>query len=131
MAWDDINARHSAVAGATFSTADLYKGVIFNSSGHVILPNTTSDVGQVAGVLYEDTASTDAAGSQAVSYVSEGVTKLRMAASTLSQGDTVAISTGGLGTALAAGFPQFGVIVDGSSGGADRVVSVQIIRGSS
>ena len=38
MAWDRTD-KVSYVAGTTFSTSDLYKGVVINSSGHVVVPD--------------------------------------------------------------------------------------------
>jgi hypothetical protein len=118
----------SRIAGSTFSTGDLYKGVVINSSGHVVVPDTTGNI-LAAGVLYGRTGTTSGAGSEVVPVATAGVVKVRMAASTLSAGDVIGFSTAGLGIAPTTDAYVFGEIVYGSSGTTGRVVSVQVIRG--
>lgn len=113
----------SFVAGATFSTADLYKFLVVNSSGHVVLPNTTGNISPI-GTLYGRTSTTSAAGSQAVPVAIDGVVKVQMAASTLSLGQFIGSSTAGLGIAPTTDAYAWGQIVAGSSGAAGRVNSV-------
>lgn len=114
----------SAVAGATFASTDVYKGLTLNSSGHAVLPDSTDVQGRIIGVLYAQTATTSAAGVEVVPYANGGLMKVRMAASTLSAGDSVGFSTAGLGIAPTTDAPTYGVIQYGSSGAAGRVVSI-------
>lgn len=116
--------KFSAVAGATFSASDLYKGLIVDSSGHVIIPDSSGVEATFIGTLNSFTATTSGAGVEAVTVQWGPVFKLRMAASTLAAGDPVSISTGGLGTASATDTSQVGVILSGSSGAVNRVVTV-------
>ena len=118
----------SRVAGATFSSADLYKFTVVNSSGHAVLPDTTGNI-LPTGTLYGRTSTTSAAGSQAVPIGIGGIVKLQMASSTLSAGNFVASDTGGLGIAPTTDAYTAGQIVSGSSGGAGRIVSVQLFTG--
>lgn len=113
-------------AGATFTSADLYKGVVINSSGDIVLPNTTGDISAV-GTLYEYPNST--VEGHAVVVATDGVIKVRMAASTLAAGDAIGFSTAGLGQAPSTDAYRFGVIVNGSSGAVNRVVSVLVTHG--
>lgn len=128
MAYSESPTVISMVAGATFSTADLYKGLVVNSSGYVTLPDTTGDV-TVIGTLYGVTSTTASTGVQAVPVATAGVVKVQMAASTLAAGGIVAFSTAGLGIAPTTDAYRFGIIVNGSSGAAGRVHSVQVARG--
>jgi len=118
----------SYTAGSTFSTGDLYKGLVLNSSGHVVVPNTTGNVLGV-GTLYGRTSTTSAAGDQSVPVGTDGDIKLQMAASTLSAGNFVGLSTAGLGIAPTTDAYTFGVIKYGSSGAAGRVHTVTRIHG--
>lgn len=118
----------SRVAGATFSSADLYKFTVIDSSGHAVLPNTTGNV-LPTGVLYGRTSTTSAAGTQAIPVATAGIVKLQMASNTLSAGNFVASDTGGLGIAPTTDAYTAGQIVSGSSGGAGRIVSVQLFTG--
>lgn len=127
MAYSEAATQISATAGATFSSADLYKWVVWASSQDrtVVLPNTTGNIVPI-GVLYGRTSTTSAAGTQAVPIAISGVVKLRMAASTLAAGQYVASSTAGLGIAPTTDAYVAGLIVAGSSGAANRVVTVQL-----
>ena len=118
----------SRVAGATFSSGDLYKFTVMNSSGHAVLPDTTGNV-LPTGVLYGRTSTTSSAGSQAVPLAIAGIVKVQMAANTLSAGNFVASDTGGLGIAPTTDAYTAGQIVSGSSGGVGRIVSVQLFTG--
>ena len=118
----------SRVAGATFSSGDLYKFTVMNSSGHAILPNTTGNVLPI-GTLYGRTSTASAAGVQAVPIATAGIVKLQMASNTLSAGNFVASDTGGLGIAPTTDAYTAGQIVSGSSGAAGRIVSVQLFTG--
>jgi len=113
----------SMVAGATFSTADVYKWVVVTTSGEVVLPNTTGNVLPI-GTLYGRTSTTSSTGSQAVPVAVGGVIKVQMASSTQAAGDFVGSSTAGLGITPTTDAYTAGQIVHGSSGGAGRIHSV-------
>lgn len=115
----------SIVAGTTFSSTDKFRGVVVNSSGHAVVPNTTAAQGRVIGTLYTETATTSAAGVEAVNVAYGPVVKVYMAASTLAAGDSISFSTAGLGIAPSTDDLQpWGIILDGSSGAAGRIVTV-------
>lgn len=113
----------SMIAGATFSSGDVYKFVVATASGEVVLPNTTGNVLPL-GVLYGRTQTTGSSGVEAVPVAIDGVMSVRMAASTIAAGDYVGSSTAGVGIAPSSDGYTFGIVVKGSSGGANRVVSV-------
>jgi hypothetical protein len=114
----------SVIAGTTFAESALYTGVTLNATGHAIIPDTTDVTGLVIGTLYGVTSTTNAAGSQAVEIGVGPKIKVQMAASTLAAGDTVGFSTLGLGIAPTTDAAIFGIIQQGSSGGAGRLFTV-------
>ena len=128
MAFSEGADQVSVVAGATFTTADMYKFVVLDSSGHAVLPNTTGNV-LPFGVLYGRTSTTSAAGSQAVPVAVSGVVKVQMAASTLAAGAFIGSSTAGLGIAPTTDAYTAGQILSGSSGGAGHIVSAKLFSG--
>lgn len=117
----------SVIAATTFAATDQFKWVVLDDEGHAILPNTTGNV-LPYGILYgvTQTTSTEA---ESVPVAVGGVAKLRMAASTLSVGDYVGSSTAGLGIAPSTDAYTAGVIKYGSSGSANRIVSVKLFSG--
>lgn len=114
----------TVVAGTTFAVSALYTGVTLNSSGHAVIPNTTDITGTIIGTLYGVTSTTNAAGSQAVQIGIGPKLKVQMASNTLSAGNTVSFSTLGLGIAPTTDAATYGMIEQGSSGGAGRVHTV-------
>jgi hypothetical protein len=124
MAYDGATNKAAFVAGTTFSTGDLYKGVVINSSGHVVVPATTDVSGLVIGTLYSNTATTGGAGVEAVTVGLGPIIKVNMAASTLAAGGSVGFSTDGLGIAPTTDATIWGVIAQGSSGSAGRIATV-------
>ena len=114
----------SVIAGTTFAESDLYTGVTLNSSGHAVLPDTTDVQGRIIGTLYGVTSTTNAAGSQAVEIGIGPKLKVQMTASTMAAGDSVGFSTLGLGIVPTTDAPVYGVIQQGSSGGAGRFFTV-------
>lgn len=127
MAVDYDPVKFSAVAGATFSTSDLYKGVTIDSSGNAVLyhngAGTTGGKG-VVGTLYSVTSTTDSAGSEAVTLAHGPVVKGFMSGSTLAAGDLVTFSTDDSHLVAATTNEPFGQILAGSSGSTGRIVSV-------
>jgi len=126
MAFSESVKTVSLVAGATFSSSDLYKFVTV-SGGQAILPNTTGNVLPI-GVLYGRT-STTSAGTQAVPVAISGIAKVQLAASTQAAGDFVGSSTAGLGIVPTTDAYTAGQIVSGSSGSAGRIASVNLFTG--
>ena len=114
----------SIIAGTTFASTDRYKGVTVNSSGHAVLPNTTDVGGTIIGTLYEETGSTSAAGVQAVTVGHGPIVKVNLASSTSHAGNIIGFSTLGVGIAPTTDAPAFRIILNGSSGGAGRIVTV-------
>jgi hypothetical protein len=114
----------SIIAGATFAESNLYSGVVIDSSGHAVLPNTTDTSALVVGTLYGVTSTTSAAGVQAVEVGVGPIVKVQMAASTRAAGQTIGFSTDGLGIAPTTDATQWGIILTGSSGGAGRIATV-------
>lgn len=121
---DYATNKFSAIAGATFSSTNLYMGIEINSSGHAVLGNSTDNSGLIVGTLYSITATTAAAGTESVVIGHGPVVKVRMAGSTLDAGQTIGFSSDGLGIAPTTDSTAWGVIFNGSSGGAGRVVEV-------
>ena len=126
MAFSESPTLASFVAGATFSTADLYKIVHLTTSGEVILSTSSDTYG--LGTLYGKTNSTSSTGVEAVPVAVAGVVKCQLAASTKAAGGWIAASSDGLGVAPTSELQPFGRIVSGSSGAVNRVVSVLIDR---
>lgn len=133
MASDGPTLTFTLVAGSTFSTGDLYKGVIVNSSGYVQLATegTTDVESEIIGTLYSITSTTSSTGSQAVTVGWGPVLKVRMAASTAAAGNQVCFSTAALGVAPTTNDTNvFGRIIRGSSGAANRIHTVVRVHGA-
>lgn len=126
MAYDGATNKASFVAATTFPASALYKGVVVNSSGHVVIPTTSTgtDADHVIGTLYSVTATTSGAGVEAVTVGLGPIVKVNMASSTRSVGDKIGFSINGLGVVPTTAEPAWGVIVKGSSGSAGRIASV-------
>jgi hypothetical protein len=116
----------NGVAGTTFSSGDLYKGVTFNASGHVVLAAATDTAATIIGTLNQFTGTTSAAGVEAVTYQWGPEVQVRMAASTAAAGDLIAFSTAGLGIVPTtdSDAPGWGVVKSGSSGAVNRIYTV-------
>lgn len=101
-----------------------YEAVTVNGSGVAVHP---ADGGPIIGVTraVQSSGSTSATPVASI-YPPGSIAKLKFAASTVSVGDQFAVSTAGLGTAVAAGEISNGIVVAGSSGAANRVLSVLI-----
>jgi len=127
MAYSQAPTIISMVAGATFSSADVFKLVHANSAGQAII-STSSDT-MAIGSLYASTPSTaGTTGSQSVPVAVGGVVKVQLASSTKAAGNWIGGSSAGLGVAPTSEIGVFGQIVSGASGGAGRVVSVLVSR---
>ena len=124
MAYDGASDKFSLVAGTTFSTGDLYKGIVVNSSGHAVVPATTDVSNRVVGTLYSVTPTTGGAGVESVTIGYGPLVKAYAAGSTLAAGDLVGWSTAGAAIAPTTDADAWGVIVSGSSGSTGRIVTV-------
>ncbi len=125
MAFSETYTVASRTSGTTFDTDDLYKWVVLNSDGAVVLPTSTGNV-LPFGVLYGVTSTTSAG--EAVPVAIDGIAKVRLSASTLAAGDFIAASTSGYGVAPSTDSYTAGQIVSGSSGDI-RVVSAKLFSG--
>ena len=123
MAYEDPGKRITVPWGTTTdaSTASQFKFYVLDSNGAAILPNTTSYVYPI-GVLQNRPTTAGAA-----TIMVDGITKIKVGASTLSAGDAIAASTAGLATAVSTGFPRVGVLVSGTSSTQQRVMSALLI----
>lgn len=112
---------------ATASTGlRQYRFVIVNGSGNAAYPTSTAGVA-VDGVIrgYGTTGSTS--DSQVVSvYPMGSIAMVEAAASTMAAGDLVQASSVGQAEPLTAGAYCVGRVVAGSSGAANRVLSIRI-----
>lgn len=117
----------SVVAGATFSTGDLYKAIGINSSGHAVLyHNAAGATGGrgVVGTLDSITSTTSAAGSEAIAVQVGPVVKAFMAGSTVAAGDIVTWSTADSHCVVGTTNEPFGVVLKGTSGSTGRIYTV-------
>jgi len=128
MAFSEGPVIVSRIAGSTFSTGQLYRGVVLNGSGEVIVPGSTN-VPNPFGVLYSVTETTAGATVEALSIAVGGIVKLEMAGSTEAVGSVVGFSSIGLG--ILGGTTDtatFGQVVSGTSGTTGRIFSVHVDR---
>lgn len=125
MAYSESATIVSATAGTTFSAADVYKAVVIDGNGNVVVPNTTGNVVPY-GSLYGRTSTTSVG--EAVPVAIAGNVKVRLAASTLAVGNFIAASTNGYWAAPTTDAYVAGQIVSGSSG-AIRVVTANLKSG--
>ena len=127
MAGSQNQPTATLTAGATFAKTDLHKFIAINSTGHAVIgPSTAS--GNIFGTLLSVTGTTAGAGSEVVTVgLLSGVGLVRMSSSTAHQGNTVAASSLGLGTAPTTDQAALGVIKVGSSGALNRVATVAFI----
>ena len=111
-----ISVRWGTTTPAT--TADQFLMYVLDSNGYGVISATTSFT-RPFGVLQDVPPSTASAGS----YMINGVTKIKAAASTLAKGDMFACSSAGLAVPRSTGHPRVGYILEGSSGSATRLVT--------
>ena len=118
MSYENLNGLSPFTLPAASTSIGAFEAVTM-SGGNVDHP---TDGAAILGV----TRSVDDSTSNplAAIYPPGSIAKLKFAASTVSAGDQFAVSTAGLGTAVAAGEYSQGFVVAGSSGGANRVLSV-------
>lgn len=126
MAFDDTRII-SLTAGATFSSGDLYKAVGMSSTGGAVLYHNAAGATGGAGVigtLYSFTATTSAAGSEAVSVGVGPVVKAFAAGSTASYGNLMTFATADSHLVAGTTNEPWGIIVGGASGSTGRILSV-------
>lgn len=109
-------------------SSNQYCAVGLTTAGQATLKFTTNvgalSTAQVIGVLQNNPTT-----AQVAAVCVAGVTKLRMAANTLDQGEGVAASSIGLGIAPTSNNWKIGTILYGSSGAAGRVVTINLALG--
>lgn len=121
MAWENKSGFYTLPASTGLSQ---FRFVTVNTSGNLAYPAAGAPV---IGVLVSSgtTGSTD--DRQVGTVQSIGVAKVTAIASTLAVGDTVAASSIGRAVPSSATDYTVGIVVDGSSGGVGRVMSVALI----
>lgn len=118
MAYEVPGQTISLDSGSTAITQ--FVGVSFNATG-VILAASTADT-NVIGIAQTGNDSTTAG--EAINVMIGGISKLKAAASTMAAGDAFGLNASGLAIPLAGNATQKGVVVEGTSGAAGRVLSV-------
>ena len=111
------------------STDSSYKIAWMNSgnTAKTVLigdPGSTSVAAKPIGVYYGSGTYTTTTDAEAVKIAIGGIVKLRMAATTRGVGDVIAASSDGLGCTPTTNMWVIGRQLDGSSGAANRVVSL-------
>lgn len=118
----------SIVAGATFSTGDLYKAMGVDSSGNAVLYHNAAGGATggsgVIGTLDSVTSTTSAAGVEAIAVQTGPIVKAFMEGSTVAAGDLVTWSTNDSHCAVATTNEPWGVVLLGTSGSTGRIYSV-------
>jgi hypothetical protein len=119
-------ATNATTARTLDKSTNQYKAVGLTTAGLAALSFTTNVTLNYIGVLQEGGST-----SQAANVCVGGITQFRMSASTLSAGDVVGASSLGLGIAPTSDNAPIGRILYGSSGGAGRLVTVNLDAGYS
>ena len=121
MASEGQQIRLNMVAAATLGSAQ-YKGVVMSATRErgVLLPNTTSVLGQFVGVLQNAPA---AVGDAAVVAIA-GETKMVTSNTTIAYGQTAHCSTAGWAIPTSTDAQRVGWVVAGTSGTTGRTISV-------
>lgn len=114
----EIPGQVVTLPASTDLSAFQFAFVTVNASGEAAMPAAGASV---YGVLQNKPFTGEAA-----SIMTNGISKMVVPASTLSVGDLVATSTDGEPVPLSTGDYAVGRVVRGSSGGAGRILSVQI-----
>ena len=120
MAYEIPGQRISVRWGTTTpaTTSDQFLMYVLDSNGYAVISATTSFT-RPFGILQDVPTSTAAPGS----YMINGVSKVKAAASTLAKGDMFACSSAGLAVSKSTRHPPLGYILDGSSGSATRLMT--------
>lgn len=108
---------HSMPAASTSLAA--FEAVTINGSGQCDHPVAGAPIIGVIRAIDDSTTTP-----MASIYPPGSIAKLKFAASTVGVGDQFAVSTAGLGIAVGAGNYSAGFVMAGSSGSANRVLSV-------
>ena len=99
-----------------------YRAVAVNTSGVAAEPTAGASI---VGVIRHLTESTASGHTPTVALYTNGmIAKMEATASTVAVGDNVQVSTAGEAIALASGGYAIGTVVAGSSGAANRILSV-------
>lgn len=129
MAVDQGPVFATFLSGSTIaqSTDSSYKIAFAAGTAKTVLvgdPGTTSVAAKPVGVYYGSGTYTTTTDAEAIKVAIGGIVKLRCAASTVSVGELLAASSNGLGCTPTTNMWVVGRQIDGSSGGANHVVSV-------
>lgn len=121
MAFENLSGMVTVPASTGISQ---FRFVTVNTSGNLAYPAAGA---AALGVLVSSgtTGSTD--DTQVGTVQMHGVASVKATASTLSRGDTVAASSVGFAVPTSAGDYTVGVVVDGTSGGAGRLLTVALL----
>lgn len=127
MAFSESQPTVTMIAATTFSDSDLHKFLMISTDTAevAIVESTAPD--NVIGTLLSQTYSTSPSDAESVTVgLLQGIGKVYMLSSTENVGSPIGCSTNGFGVIASATTDtlQLGYIVEGSSGGTGRIVSV-------
>ena len=127
MAFIENQPTVTLIAETTFSASDLHKFLaISTATARVSIVESTAPH-RVIGTLLSETYSTSTGADESVTVgLLQGIGKVYMLTSTETAGSPIGCSTNGFGVIASATTDtlQLGYIVEGSSGGTGRIVSV-------
>lgn len=115
------------LSGTTLSTGSQYKIAWASDQANVVTvgdPGTTSVAAKPVGVYYGNGLTSTSTDSEAIPVAIGGIVKLRMAASTRTNGQVIAASSDGLGCTPTTNMWVIGRQLSGSSGAANRIVEL-------
>lgn len=113
-------ATNATTARTLDKSTNQYKAVALTTNGEATI-NFTTNVQTVVGILQNSPTT-----SQVAAVCVSGVTQFRMAANTVDVGEAVGASSIGLGIAPTSDNWKIGTVVYGSSGGAGRLVTINL-----
>lgn len=117
----EIPGQLVTLAASTDLSTHQFKFVVNLSDHRAALPAASTLGNSIFGVLQNKPVEDEAA-----TIMVSGISKVRATASTLSQGDLCAASSAGFAVPAVAGDYVVGRVMHGSSGGANRVLTVLI-----
>ncbi len=127
MAYSESQPTVGLIAETTFSSGDLYKFVQISTDTARVSVVATTVAARVVGTLLSETFTTSTGANEKVTVgLLQGIGKVYMASSTLSNGAQITASSDGFGI-VAVGSSDvvpLGYIVDGQSGTTGRIHAV-------
>ena len=121
MAYENLAGTAAVTMDATTGLAQ-YRFVVAGASG-AAYPTTGAPV---AGVLVSSGTTASTAAGQYCAVQTMGIAKVEAAASTMAAGNAVVSDSSGRAATAGAGDYRIGTVIDGSSGAAGRVLSIQL-----